>query len=212
MLNQLMPFLDIWFAFLICQQYRLFHKRLYKNIIHFLSPSGTCWPPSRRSACPQLVLGVPGLVLQVLWGHSGWPQPQCHPSRSQDQLDLQGRHEASRDAWPDRRRQELPWYRQGISFLADHWRIASCHLEEAQPSAPASQALSRCSVAGCWTICWLNSGRRQGFYAILLSGFGFTKCSIKLCLLHLTTDVKRKTILCCILYIYKMWLKSCYSL
>ena len=56
----------------------------------FISTSGTCWPSSPRTPRPELLLGWPGLDLQVLRGHPHRPLPQGHQEGPQDQLD----HEA----------------------------------------------------------------------------------------------------------------------
>lgn len=108
----------------------------------FLCFAGTCWSSSRRSACLELILGCPRLVIQILRGHPDRPSPQRHPSRPKDQLDLWSRAEASRIAWSYIFRKELtrPW--QGLPFHPDHWWIASCRLAPPQSSPLAPQTLN----------------------------------------------------------------------
>ncbi len=52
------------------------------------------WPAAEGPARAELLLGLPGLHLQVLRGDPGRPPPQGHPPRSQDQLDVPPRDEA----------------------------------------------------------------------------------------------------------------------
>ena len=103
--------------------------------------SGACWPSLWWSACPELILGLWGLDLQVLWGHPGGPIPQGHPSWSQGQLDLQTCAQAPWDAWPNLSRAQFPRPGQRSFVQQNYWRFASCQLEEKQYSQLVAETL-----------------------------------------------------------------------
>lgn len=133
-----MPSLDVWLNFY--QKFEIFSYT--PEITLNFSIAGACRSPFRRTSRLELVLGVSRLFVQVLRGHSGRSITQCHPSRCQDQLDLQVCHEASWTAWTHIRWQELSWYWQGIPFLANCWRFPSGNLEKKKSSVASPQALS----------------------------------------------------------------------
>lgn len=109
--------------------------------IAFLIISGTRWSPSRRTSRTQLLLGGPRFVIQIFRSDFGWSSTQCYPSRSKDQLDLQGCHETSWNAWSYISRQEFTWRRKGIQiFTNDRW-IPSCCLETQEPFAFTQKAI-----------------------------------------------------------------------
>merc|ERR1712210_445827 len=101
----------------------------------------------------ELLLGWPGLHLQVLRGYHDRHPPRCDHPRPQDQLDVRRGAEAQGAAWTDCRRQELsrPW--KGTQVQPDQgWKQARQLAEEEQPEAE-EEAIGWDSCA----LCVLNS-------------------------------------------------------
>ena len=117
----------------------------------------TGWPPAEGPACAELLLGVPGLHLQVLWGDPRGSAPQGHPPRPQDQLDVPPRDEAQGAARSDRLRQVLPRPGQGPQVHSDHRGLASRLLVEEELTQDPQEALN-------WVSFKINRGNRKKLY------------------------------------------------
>merc|ERR1712008_453882 len=94
------------------------------------------WTQAQGSEGSQLLLGWPGLHLQVLRGdHDRHPPRRDHP-RPQDQLDVRLCAEAQGASWTDCLRQEFARPGQGTQVRPDQgWKQARQLAEEEQPEA-----------------------------------------------------------------------------
>merc|ERR1711962_425657 len=100
-------------------------------------------PQTQGTARAQLLLGGPGLDLQVLRGDHDRPPPQGHHPRPQDQLDVQTCHEAQGAPRPHLRRKVIQRTGQGTSFHPDQGRLPPRLLAETQQPQAPQEALSR---------------------------------------------------------------------
>lgn len=66
-----------------------------------------------------------------------------HPAGREDQLDLQARAQAPRDARSHLHLEEVPWSGQGSRLRADYWWLASRRLDPTQHARAASKAINR---------------------------------------------------------------------
>merc|ERR1719228_3151438 len=91
----------------------------------------------------QLILGGPGLNLQVLRGDHDRPPSQGHHQGPQDQLDVQTSHEAQGAPRPHRSRKVIQGTWQGQALHPDQgWLPSRLLAETQQPQAPP-EALKR---------------------------------------------------------------------
>merc|ERR1712172_287659 len=94
------------------------------------------WPQAQGSQGSQLLLGWPGLHLQVLRGDHDRHPPRGDHQGPQDQLDVLRCAEAQGTSWTYCSRQELSRSWQGSQVQPDQGRKQACQLaEEEQPQA-----------------------------------------------------------------------------
>ena len=85
------------------------------------------WPEST-----QLILGRPGLCIQILRSDSGWSAAQDHPSWPENKLALQTRPQAPRAKGTHCRGTKEPWSWEGSPAHKGSGRIPLCQLEASQ--------------------------------------------------------------------------------